>query len=202
MSGCKCNISLIIVLFSLFSVQAFSQQLNDGDSLEYNSPKVSLKPRMHYEIGSSFTVVPHLGSVTGFTLSPVLSVPLSPKLSVDGGIIAGRFYSTLWNNNPEGAMYGTFNELSVFGSASYHFNSQLTLYGTGIKQLSGTSPFYFLPKSSYTIGSTYKFGNFSLGVALQVSKWNNGFSPFPINGSQGFYSPYGQRPGILSPFGQ
>jgi hypothetical protein len=99
-------------------------------------------------------------------------------------------------------MYGAFNELSIYGSASYHFNSQLTLYGTGIKQLAGTSPFYFLPKSSYTIGSTYNFGNFSLGVALQVSKWNSSFSPIQINGSQGFYSPYEQRPGSLAPFGQ
>jgi hypothetical protein len=204
MSGCKCNISLIIiVLVSLFSIQAFSQQINYGDSLtQYNSPKVNLIPRLHYSIGSTFTVVPHLGSVTGFTLSPFLSIPLSPKLSVDGGIIAGHFYSALGNFNPEGAKYGVFNELSLYGSASYHLNAQLTLYGTGIKQLAGTSPFNYLPKSSYTIGSTYNFGSFSIGVALQMSKWNNSFSPFPINGSQGFYSPYEQRPGTWATFGQ
>ena len=191
MSWCKCNISLIIVLGSLFPIQAFSQQINYPDSLtEYNSPKVNLKSNLHYVMGSTFIVIPHSGSVIGFTLSPFLSIPLSPKLSVDGGIIAGRFYSALWNYNPEGSMYGAFNELSVYGSAIYHFNSQLTLYGTGIKQITGTSPFYFLPKSSYTIGSTFDFGNFSIGVALKMSKWNNIFSPFPINGSQGFYSPY------------
>ena len=87
-------------------------------------------------------------------------------------------------------MFGTFNELSVYGSATYHFNSQLTLYGSGIKQLAGTSPFNILPKRSYTIGSTYNFGNFSIGLAVRMSKWDNNFSPFPINGSQGFYSPY------------
>jgi hypothetical protein len=196
MSGCKCNISLIIVLVSIFSNQALSQQINYHDSLsEDNYQKVNLKPRLVYSIGSTFMVVPHLGSVTGFTLSPSLSVPLSPNLSVNGGIIAGRLYSTLWNSNPEGAMYGAFNELSVYGSASYHVNSQLTLYGAGIKRLTGTSPFYSLPKSSYTIGTTYNFGSFSIGVALQMSKWNNYFSPLPINGSQGFYSPYQQRPG-------
>ena len=196
MSGCKCNISLIIVLVSLFSVQAFSQQINYRDSLTgYNSPKVNLKPSLHYSVGSTFMVVPHSGTVTGFTISPFLSIPLSPKLSVEGGIIAGRYYSSLWNINPEGTPNGAFNELSVYGSASYHVNSQLTLYGTGIKQLTGTSPFYFLPKSSYSIGSTYNFGSFSIGVTLQMSKWNNNFSPLPFNGSQGFYSPYEQRPG-------
>jgi hypothetical protein len=190
MAECKCKISFIIILVSLFSIQAFPQQINYRDSLaESNSQKVILKPQLHYSVGSTFIIVPHLGTVTGFTLSPFLSVPLSPKLSVDGGIIAGRYYSALRNFNPEGAINGAFNELSVYGSASYHINSQLTLYGAGIKRLT-TSPFYSLPKSSYTIGSTYNFGSFSVGVALQMSKWNNYFSPLPINGSQGFYSPY------------
>jgi hypothetical protein len=190
MSGSKCNIILIIVLVSLFSIQAFSQQINYADSItEYNSRKVNLKPRLHYFAGSTFIAVPHLGNISGFTLSPFLSVPLSPKLSVDGGIVAGRYYSTLWNFNPEGVINGAFNELSIYGSASYHFNSQLTVYGSGIKQLTRTSPFYFLPKSSYAIGSTYNFGNFSVGVTFQMSKWNDVPSPFLFNGSQGFYSP-------------
>jgi hypothetical protein len=72
MSGCKCNISLIIVLVSLFSIQAFSQQINYRDSLaEYNSQKVNLKPKLYYSVGSTFIIVPHLGTVSGFTLSPL-----------------------------------------------------------------------------------------------------------------------------------
>jgi len=193
MSGCKCNISLIIVLVSLFSIQAFSQQINYGDSLvESNSQKVNLKPRLNYSVGTNFLFVPHVGTVSGFTFSPSISIPLSPKWSVDGGIIAGRFYSTLQNINPEGAINGAFNDLSIYGSASYHINSQLTVYGTGIKQLTGTSPFYVLPKSSYAIGSTYNFGNFSIGVGIHMSKWNNNVNLLPFNGSQGFYSPYEQ----------
>jgi hypothetical protein len=191
MSGFKCNIILFILLVSLFSFQAFSQQINNRDSIVvYNSPKAILKPQLHYSLGSTFMFVPHFGSVTGFTLSPFLSVPISPKLSVDGGIIAARFYSTLPNFNPEGVINGAFNELSVFGSASYHINSQLTLYGVGVKQLTGTSPFSLLPKSSYAIGSSFKFGNSSIGVTLQMSKWNNINTALPFTGSQGFYSPY------------
>jgi hypothetical protein len=203
MSGSKYNISLIIVLVSLFSIQAFSQQINYGDSLaEYNSQKPYLRPNLHYSVGSTFLIVPHLGTVTGFTLSPFISIPLSQRLSVDGGIIAGRFYSALSDFNPEGGMYGAFNELSVYGSASYHISSQFTVYGTGIKQLAGTSPFYLLPKSSYAIGSTYNFGNFSIGVTLQMSKWNDNLSPLPFNSTQGFYSPYNQRPGTSTIFGR
>ena len=201
MSGCKYNISLIIVLVSLFSSQAFSQQINyrDGNS-DYNSRIVNLKPSLNYTVGSTFILVPHLGTVTGFTLSPSLSIPLSPKWSVDGGIIAGRYYSAGRNLNPEGMINGTFDELSVYGSASYHVNYQLTVYGATIKHIAGTSPFSMLPKSSYAIGSTYNFGNISIGVAFQMSKWNDILSPMPFNGTQGFYSPYEQEPGILTPF--
>jgi len=198
MSGYKSNISLIIFLVSILSVQAFSQQINYRDSAAlYNSQKVLLKPRLHYSVGSTFMFVPHLGSVTGFTLTPYLSIPLSPKLSVEGGIIAGRYYSASGVNR-EGAMYGEFNEVSLFGSASYHINSQLTLYGAGIKLVTGNLPFY-LPKSSYTIGSTYNFGNFSIGVSMQMSKWNNNLNPLPFNGSQGLYSPFEQRWGSFLP---
>jgi len=202
MSGCKCNISLIIVLVSLFSIQAFSENINYHDNLtQYNSQNVNLKPKLSYSVGSTFIYVPHLGSVTGFTLSPFLSVPLSPKLTVDGGIIAGRYYSALGNFGLEGKIYGAFNELSVYGSASYHINSQLTVYGTGIKQLTGT-PQFFLPKSSYAFGSTYNFGNFSVGVTLQMSKWNNIRSPLPFNDSQGFYFPNRQRQGTSTTIGR
>jgi hypothetical protein len=199
MTGYRCKISIFSVLISIIlSDQAFSQLINYHDSLNKDiSQELTLKPRLVYSVGSTFTFVPHLGSITGFTLSPSLSVPLSPKFSVSSGIIAGRQYFSLWDSNTEGAMYGAFNELSVYGSASYHVNSQLTLYGAGIQRLAGTSPFYSLPKSSYTIGSSYKFGSFSIGVALQMSKWDNLYSPMPINGLRGFYSPFEQRPGFL-----
>jgi hypothetical protein len=193
MTKCKLNISLIIVLVSIFFNQAFSQQFSHTDSLSINSSQVDLKPRMVYSIGSSFMVIPRVGSVTGFTVSPSLTVPLSPRLSINGGIIAGRYYSSLWNSNPEAAMNGAFNEISIYGSASYRVTSQLTLYGMGVQRLTGASPFYSLPKSSYSIGSNYNFGSFSIGVELQMSKWDNGFNP--VNGSPGFYSPYDQFPG-------
>jgi hypothetical protein len=203
MSGRKCNISLIIVLVTLFSFPAFSQQTIYPDSLNgYNSQKVNLKPRLNYSVGSTFTIIPHLGTVTGFTLSPSLSIPLSPRLSVDAGILAGHYYSTLADFNSERAINGAFNEISVYGGASYRVSSQLTVYGRGIKQLAGTSPLNTLPKSSYAIGSTYNFRNFSVGVTVEMSKWNNNLSPMQLNGNQGFYSPFDQRTSTWTPFGR
>jgi hypothetical protein len=189
----RCNISIIVCLVSLISLQAFSQQMNSAGSLSVDNPaKDLLKPRLNYSVGSSFMVVPHLGSVSSVTLSPSLSVPLTPKLSVDGGIVTGYYYSAPWYSRQEGAMNGSFYGLSVYGSASYHINPQLTLYGSAIKQIAGTSPVYFLPKTSYSIGSTYDFGNVKIGVSFRMSEWDNIYSPFPVNGSNGFYSPFEQ----------
>jgi hypothetical protein len=203
MSGYKFNISLIIVLVSLFSFQAFSQKINNSDSLaEYNSSRIILKPALHYSVGSTFTVIPHLGSVTGFTISPSLSVALSPKLSFEGGIIAGRFYSTFSDFNLEREISGSFSELDIYGTARYHVSSKLTLYGTGIKQLTSTSPFFSLPKSSYSIGSDYKFGNFSVGLSLHISKWNNNLSPMSLSDHQGFFPPFNQGSGPFTLFGR
>jgi hypothetical protein len=194
MSGSKCKIFLFIVLIPLFSSQSFSQQVSYRDSIPGYTPKATFKPELHNSIGNTFLFVPRLGTLSGITFSSSLSIPISPKWSVDGGIIAGRFYSTLSDYNRESAINGAFNELSLFGSASYHINSHLTLYGMAIKQLTGTSPFNFLPKSSYAVGSTYKLGNSSIGVSVQISKWNNTLSPLPFNDSPGFYSPFEQRP--------
>jgi hypothetical protein len=190
MSVTKCNISLL-VLVTLLAGQAFSQGIGYNDTFALNSSQpIKLKPRMVNSVGSTFMFIPHHGSVTGFTVSPSLWVPVSSHLSFNGGIIAGRYYSDLKYPALEGSMNGAFNEISVFGSANYHVNSQLTFYGAGIKRLTPASPFNTLPNSSYTIGSTYKFENFSIGVSMQMSQWNNNFNSLPFNGHQGFFSPF------------
>ncbi len=197
MSVTKFNISLIVILISLLSGRAFPQGISYRDTLGLNnSQQLKLKPKIVYSVGSSFMFIPRYGSVTGFTISPSLSVPVSPHLSFNAGIIAGRFYSDLQMPTLEGSMNGAFNEISLFGSANYHVNSRLTLYGAGIKRLTNASPFNTLPNSSYTIGSTYTFGSFSIGVEMQMSQWNNNFNSLPINGRHGFYSPFERSQGI------
>jgi len=179
------------VLVLLLSVRTFAQQVNHSDSLAvYNHEQVNLKPQLHYSLGSTFTVIPHYGTIAGIEFTPFLLVPVTPKLSFEGGIAAGRYYSAVPNLNPEGAKNSSFNELSIWGSASYHVNPQLTIYGAGIKKLVNTSPYNYLPDTRYTIGSTYRFGNFSIGASVEMSKWDNSFNPLPINSSRGFHSPY------------
>jgi hypothetical protein len=191
MSGCKRKTGLTLILALLASVQAFSQQISYSDSLAHSSYRNAIpKPELHYSVGSTFLFVPHMGTFTGFTFSPSLSLPLSPKWSVDGGIIAGRYFSPYWNSGSDIAMNGAFNDLSIYGSATYHINSQFIVYGTGMRQLYGTSPYNFLPKSSYSIGSSYNFGTFSIGVTLQMSEWNSGQNFLPFNDTHGVHPPF------------
>jgi hypothetical protein len=194
MSGQK-NIILIAGLVLLLSIRAHSQQTSLPDTLVmYNASKALLKPRLNYTAGSSFMFMPHVGSVTGITLTPQISVPLTPKLSVDGGIIAGHYYSTFKNLSGDGLLNGsfngTFNTISLYGSATYYLNPRLTLYGSGIRQLAGNSPFNAIPKSSYSIGSAYNFGSFSIGVTVHMTNWNNTPGLMPFNSTRGLYSPF------------
>jgi len=48
-------------------------------------------------------------------------------------------------------------------------------------------PLYYLPRSSYSFGSTLNFGSFSIGAEIRVSDMNNYFSPFPAAGNRGYF---------------
>ncbi|HVN59137.1 MAG TPA: hypothetical protein VMT63_12635 [Bacteroidales bacterium] len=197
MSGIRLKINTVILLGLLLHSRAFSQQQFSDDSNSIHKKVVSrFKPEVHYSAGSEFMFFPHAGSITGFNLSSSVSVPLSSRLTVEGGLTAGRFYSSLPGFSQEGIKYPAFNMISVYGSASYHISPQLTVYGAGIKQITGSSPFFSLPRNIYTIGSTYNFGNFSIGVTLHMSDWNRNYNLLPLNGSQGFFSPFTGTQGI------
>jgi hypothetical protein len=191
MPGFRNKISLIFILVSLFAAEAFSQQTDTGMKLTEDKPGAVLyKPRLHYSIGTSFLVAPRFGSVSEVTFAPALTVPLSPKLSVEGGIMASYFYAAPFNTDITGFPSGSFNGLYVYGSAIYQLSPQFTLYGSAIKEIAGNSPFNSIARSSYSIGTQYNFGNFSIGVTFQMSDRNNIYSPFQSNSQQGFYSPF------------
>ena len=179
-----------LILFLIFQ-GAYSQKAVLPDSLFNNvTAGNSLKPQFHYSIGSAITIVPHTGSMSGITFTPSVFLPLSSRLSVEGGIIAGRFYSTLPGFKQEGIGLSSFNELSVYGLATYRVTPQFTVFGSGIKQVTGSSSLYTIPKSIYTIGSSYNFGSFSIGLTLRMAKQEGNFNAFPFNSSQGFGSPF------------
>jgi hypothetical protein len=183
----KLFLSITIILSFLITSQAYSQEITSVDSLQnLNSSPSRFKPQFHYSVGSSFTYIPRYGSVTGLTFSPYLSYLVSPKVSIEAGIIAGRYYSSLKNILPEPGIKNSFNALSVYGSARYQLNERLSVYGIGQKQFFGSMPLYTNPTTSFTFGSTLTFGNFSVGAAIRMSDWsNNAYSPF--GGSHSYF---------------
>ena len=186
------NISIFIIFLSfLVSGQSFSQEILSPDSLQtFNSSNAKIKPQLHYNIASSFIYIPRYGSVTGLTFSPCLSYPISPKISIEAGLIAGRYYFTLKNLSREAVNNNSFNALSIYGSATYYLNERLSVFGTGIKQLAGSMPLFNSPTSSFTFGSTFNFGNFSIGAAIQRSDWNNYYSPNRYGGNPDYFSSF------------
>jgi hypothetical protein len=186
------SISILIFFLSfLVPRKAFTQEIVTPDSIQvFSSARARIKPQFHYNIGSSFTFIPRYGSVTSLFISPYLSYPLSPKISVEAGLFAGRYYSTLKNISPESGSNNSFNALSIYGSARYQLNERLSVYGTGIKHLAGSTPFCNIPSSSLTIGSTLNFGNFSIGAAIQMSDWNNYYSPYRYGGNPDYFSSF------------
>jgi len=177
---------LVLNFFVLISFQVsptiFAQDIIIPDSLEILYSVQVKRPKLNYNIENSFTYIPRFGSVAGLTFSPNYSYQFSPKISFEAGLIAGRYYSNLKYFDPDFRVNNYFNLLSLYGSAIYHINEKLNIYGAGTKQLKGSMPLYNIPNSSLTFGSTLSFGNFTLNAAIQISDWNNYYSPYPYRG--------------------
>jgi hypothetical protein len=181
----------LIILGLLFSMSAYSQEFSVSDSLNsFPVPSSKIKNNIHYSIGSNFMFIPRYGTISGLNASAFYSIPVSSRLTVEAGLLAGRYYSAFKNVNPENKVYNTFNTLSVYGTASYQLSQRLTVYGTGIKQLAGQMPLYNMPSGSFIVGSTLNFGNFSLGASIQMSDRNRYYSPFHYGGNPDYFSAF------------
>ncbi|MCB8994820.1 MAG: hypothetical protein H6538_04350 [Bacteroidales bacterium] len=177
----KIVVFLLILLFASLLKQSSAQVNGFSDSLGMHQAS---GVQLHYSLGSSFSYIPKFGSLTGISFSPYISYPLGPKISVQGGFILGRYNSFPKNFGNETLINNSFNAISVYGSARYQLNERLSFYGSGIKQLSGSPVMFNQPLSSFRLGSELNFGNFSLGAEIQMSKWNEFYSPFPFSGEQ------------------
>lgn len=171
----------LVLFFLILPIRAFSQYAESVDSSETTDFfELRQKTEFHYTVGSSFTYLPRYGSITGLTVSPFLRYPVTPKFSVEAGLIAGRFYPRMKNSLQESGINNSFNSLAVFGSANYQLNKRLSIYGTGIRQLAGAMPLYNLPTSSFSFGSSLNFGNFTVGAEIRVSDWSNPYTDSPF----------------------
>ncbi len=186
--------TILLILFPLnflFSHNNFAQEHVFADSLiKLNTIRLDSKPQIHYSLGSSFTYIPRYGSITGLTVSPYYRHPVSPKFSVEAGLIAGRYFPMMKNSSPESGINSPFNSLSVYGSAIYQLNQRLSIYGIGMKQLNAANPLYIMPSGSFSVGSTLNFGNFTIGAEIRVTDNSYYNSTNPFGGNRDFFPAY------------
>jgi len=178
----------LFILGILLTPVAFCQEPVFVDSLGNPvAEPARMKPGLHYSVGSSFSYIPRYGSVTGLNASAFFAYPLTPGFTLEGGLVAGRYYPTLKNFNSESGTAPSFNTLSMYGSARYQVNRRLSVYGTGMKQLAGAIPLYNLPSGSFSFGSTLDFGNFSFGAEIRMTDRNYYYNSTPIGGNRFFF---------------
>lgn len=184
----------VIILFCLILLPlAVNAQVNDGkfeNSLVYDHDLFN--PHFNLNIGTSFNYSPVIGAGTMLTVSPSFSLPVTRRISVNGGIIAsGTMLPSLAGKLPMEPVFkpGTFNSLSLYGTTVYQLSPGIIIYGTGFKQLTKNNlPYSFnpFPQSSITVGSRYKIGdNITVGASVNMSQYNNFYSPY--NNLPGFY---------------
>ncbi len=182
---------IIAFLCLLNTRNTFAQGIEVFDSIgEPSYLKVKSGPQMRNSVGSSFMFMPKYGSVSGLTASSFLVLPITLKLSVEGGVIAGRYFPVMKNFPSEQGANHFYNTLSFYGSANYQITPRLSLYGTGIKQLGAFIPFNHLPSSSYSFGSNLNFGNFTIGAEIRMTDWDNYYFPSPFGAEMGNFSSY------------
>ena len=173
----------------------------DHDPQGFSRHNLLLHPEWHIHMGSSFTYNPLFGSISGFSVTPALSMPLTSRISLTGGAMINQFGSLPIIRDVPNAT----GMVSVFGAASYQVNDKLVLYGSAIKHL-GHLPNAMLPFSQsisdqFTLGSELKLGDhLTIGAAFRVNSSNMnsyyGLNPWydPYRPFQQWESPFSIQP--------
>jgi hypothetical protein len=177
----------VIILFCLILLPlAISAQVYDGKF--ENSPVYDhdlFQPHFNLNIGTSFNYSPVIGAGTMLTVSPSFSLPVTRRISMNGGIIASStILPSLTGKLQMEPVFkpGAFNNLSLYGTTVYQLSPDFVLYGSGFKQLTKNNlPYLYnpFPQSSITFGSRYKIGpNITVGASVNMSQYNNFYSPY------------------------
>ncbi len=200
------KISLIFIIFLIFTVISYGQGdtlidslapefENAGNDVQVNNSSHRLKPHWNVMMGSNFNYSSAFGSSTGIFVAPMVSIPLNNRLSLRGGVVAS--HTNLYSMGMSEALvpFQNFNELSVFGSASYMLSENVEVYGTATRRLKELPvvPYPFMPSSpnSFTIGTNWRIGN-NISIGASFTKTDRYFpfyntSPITPHGSRSFF---------------
>ncbi len=176
--------------------KAFTNNFPEAESLAVSKNIQRLS--WDTNIGSSFFYSKAFGSGTEFFAAPQLNYGISPRLSLHGGVMFSYTsffgHSSLAENNR--SMINTFPGMSVYGSASYQLNENITFYGTGVRHMSSffsedMPAFMNNSYNSFSIGSSFRLGdNVTIGASIHVNDRNKYNSPFSQPATGRHYSPF------------
>ncbi len=197
------KVGLIIVLVNFLVLPAMAQEYkNDFNfSSEFDTlviPEKNQRLTWDTNLGSSFIYSKAFGSATEFFAAPQVNYGITPKFAIHGGLMFS--YTSVFgqsNSDENGYMMPiAFPGMSVYGSASYRLNKNVTFYGTGIRHMSNfyskdAPAFLNKPYNSYSFGSSIRLGNkVTIGASLHVNDRNKYNSPFLGPSDGAYYSPF------------
>ena len=197
------KVVFIIVLTNFLVPLATGQEYqSDFDfSSEYDTlviPQKNQRLSWNTNVGSSFMYSKAFGSASEFFAAPQVNYGITPKFAIHGGLMFSytSFFGQANSDENGYSMPIAFPGMSLYGSASYQLNKNVTFYGTGIRHMSNfyskdVPAFMNKPYNSYSFGSSIRLGNkVTIGASFHVNDRNKYNSPFlsPSNGA--YYSPF------------
>ena len=165
-------------------VQQIWNQIDSVSDVNMQEKSLSNSPfKFSTSIGTGFGFSPQLGSATHLYAAPHLDYQANNRLLIEGGIMAMQSFSNMGEISSEFPYPNSLSTISVYISATYQLTENLFLHGTGVKAM--VNPFSSPTDMSYTyndfsIGATYKIGNFSIGATIHSSD-RGGFYASPFN---------------------
>ncbi|HDS07200.1 MAG TPA: hypothetical protein ENO05_06190 [Bacteroides sp.] len=165
-----------------------------------------LPARWNLSLGTSYIFMQGAGSALMLHAAPVLTLPVTDRWSLHGGVMAEHTVGLGPFAGDENYQQPVFSSLALYAAASYRMNERLVLHGTGYKQLlrAPVTPFTpFTPPDHFSLGATYKLGDhFTIGASVHMERGSSDLftpggrlaAPYP----GGFFAPsYGN--GLYGP---
>lgn len=173
-------------------VQQIWNQIDSVSDVRAQENSLSNSPfRFGTTLGTGFGFSPQLGSTTHMYAAPHVDFQASNRLLIEGGIMAMQSFSNMRETSSEFLYPNSLSTISVYVSATYQLTENLFLHGAGVKAM--VNPFaprdeMNLTYNDFSIGATYKIGNFSIGATLHTSDrgsfygspFNNGMFGSPL----------------------
>jgi len=179
-----------MIRLSLLSIGFLLAVAAHAQTTEPTRPRLGLQPHYHLEAGATFAG--RYGSAT--YLSPTVSLPLTKRFSVFGGVTylrttPGLAYAPFGENGR--TLPNATNHYLIQGGGQYALSPRLTLTGSAWKDLTPTNGFTVNPYAGFggnlgtgvNLRADYHITeNFSVSGGVRVS---NGATAYP----GGAYSP-------------